>query len=148
MRWEPVLMRWWYVWCVRITLPWLPADDPAAYSRLWWLSARWSIHGDSGRVWGEEDFHSAPAVTADSHRTHCLTELFWGNKMNEWCFRPRFCTEAKLGQRQPGRMRWILLWIMPLVQDWSLDLLASNLACYHCTMAASSELITLYWLFW
>ena len=27
--------------------------------------------------------------------------------MNEWCFRPRFCTV--LGRRQPERMRWIFV---------------------------------------
>ena len=37
--------------------------------------------------------------------------------------RPRFCTvKAKLGRRQPGIMRWMLLWNMPLVQDRSLDI--------------------------
>ena len=57
--------------------------------------------------------------------------------MNEWCFRPWFCTfKAILGQGQPGLMRWILLWTMPPVQDRSLDLLTSSLARYHCTTDA------------
>ena len=55
----------------------------------------------------------------------------------EWCFRPRFCTcKAILGRRHPGLMRWILLGIMPLVQDRSLDLLISSPARYHCTTDA------------
>ena len=38
--------------------------------------------------------------------------------INDWCFRPRFCSVSR---RQLGRMRWILLWIMPLEQDRLLD---------------------------
>ena len=34
-------------------------------------------------------------------------------------------------------VRWILLWIMPLVQDWSIDLVISSPASYHCTTNAS-----------
>ena len=41
-----------------------------------------------------------------------------------------------LDRGQPGLMRWILLWIMPLVQDRLLDLLASSPAHYHCATAA------------
>ena len=60
------------------------------------------------------------------------------DKWNDWCFRPRFCNcKAILGWGQPGLMRWILLWIMPLVQDWSLNLLTSTPACYHCTTDAA-----------
>ena len=51
-------------------------------------------------------------------------------KMNEWWFRPQFCTI--LGRRQPGRMRWVLLGIMPLSQDRSHNLLASSPARYNC----------------
>ena len=37
-----------------------------------------------------------------------------------------FCTcKAILSRGQPGHMRWILLWILPLVQNRSLELLAS-----------------------
>ena len=53
---------------------------------------------------------------------------------NFGCFRPRFCTaKAIQGRGQPGLMRRILLRIMPLVQDGSLDLLTSSPARYHCT---------------
>ena len=56
---------------------------------------------------------------------------------NELCFRPRFCTcKAILRRGQPELMRWILLWIMLLVQDQSLDLLTSSPARYHCAMDA------------
>ena len=69
------------------------------------------------------------------------TTVLWLALKNEWCFRPRFCTvKAILGRRQPGRMRWILLWNMSLAQDRSLDLLASSPACYRCTMDAPSWL--------
>ena len=55
-------------------------------------------------------------------------------KWNEWRFRPQFCIhKAILGQGQHGLMRWILLWILPLVQDQSLGLLTSSPACYYCT---------------
>ena len=41
-------------------------------------------------------------------------------------------------------MRWMLLWIMPLVQDQSLGLLTSSPACYHCTTDAT-YLVTVLW---
>ena len=57
----------------------------------------------------------------------------WMDQMNEWCLRLRFCTvKAIMGRRQTGRMRWMLLWTMPLAQDRSLDLLASSPVRYHC----------------
>ena len=47
-------------------------------------------------------------------------------------FQPQFCTcKAKLGQGHPGLMRWILLWVMPLVQECSLILLISSPVRYH-----------------
>ena len=50
----------------------------------------------------------------------------------------RFCTvKAILGRKQPGRLRWILLWIMTLAHDRSLDLLTSSPPCHHCTTATS-----------
>ena len=62
----------------------------------------------------------------------CETQNNTGIRLNEWCFKPRFCTcKAILGRGQPGVMRWILLWIMPLVQDRSLDLLTSSPARYN-----------------
>ena len=64
-------------------------------------------------------------------------------KWNDWCFRPRFCTvKAILGQRQPGRIRGILSWIMPLAQDRSPDLLACSPARYHCTTDAPCHVET------
>ena len=56
-------------------------------------------------------------------------------KWNEWCFRPQL-SKTWLGLEQPGLMRWVLLWIMPQVQDWSIDLLTSNPWCYYCTTDA------------
>ena len=47
--------------------------------------------------------------------------------------------KAILSRRQPGQLRWILLWIMPLVQDGSLYLLASSTARYHCTVKKWNE---------
>ena len=47
--------------------------------------------------------------------------------------------KAILGQIKPGWIRLILLWIMPLAQDQSLDLLASSPALYHCTTDASTN---------
>ena len=58
-------------------------------------------------------------------------------KRNEWCFRLWFCTLKLCWAAGQSRLvRWILLWIMPLVQGRSLDLLTSSKACYHCTMDA------------
>ena len=54
---------------------------------------------------------------------HKLQQLKW---MNEWCFRPQSCTKAIMGWRQPGLMRWILVWIMPKMQDSLLDLLTGS----------------------
>ena len=63
--------------------------------------------------------------------------------MNDWCFRPRFCTcKAIQGQGKPGLMRWFWVWIMPMVQDWLLDLLISSPVCYHCTMDTRGGTIT------
>ena len=63
---------------------------------------------------------------------------------NEWCFRPRFCTcKAILDHGQPGLMKWILLRIMPLVQDWSLDLLTSSPAPYHGALLSVSTCLGL-----
>ena len=42
--------------------------------------------------------------------------------------------KALIGRGQYGLMRWNLLWIMPLVQDQSLNLLTSSPESYHCTM--------------
>ena len=47
---------------------------------------------------------------------------------------------AILGQGQPGLMRWILFWMMPLVQDLSLGLLTSSPTFYHCTTDAPCKL--------
>ena len=61
-------------------------------------------------------------------------------KWNDWCLRPGFCTcKAILGRGQPGLMVLILLWIVPLVQDRSLDLLTSSLARCHSTSDAPSQ---------
>ena len=59
---------------------------------------------------------------------------------NEWSLEPRSCTcKAILGRGQPGLMRWIFLWCMPLAQDRSFDLFTSNPARYHCTTDISHE---------
>ena len=60
----------------------------------------------------------------------------------KWCFRPRFCT-ASLYCRT-GRMRWILLWIMPVVQDRTLDLLISSPVRYHCAMDAPMQVYLIF----
>ena len=62
------------------------------------------------------------------------------HKMNDWCFRSWFSTvRAILGRRQPGRMRLILLWVMPLAQDRWLNLLTSSPTRCHCTTDASPK---------
>ena len=54
---------------------------------------------------------------------------------------PRICTcKAILGRRQPGPMRWILLWIMPLVQDQSSCVLFLFLISIHTLYFSSIHL--------
>ena len=56
--------------------------------------------------------------------SYCKKELV----MIGCCFRPRFCTyKATLGRGQIGLLRWIFVWILPLVQDRSLDMLTRSL---------------------
>ena len=66
------------------------------------------------------------------HSVNAHTFATFQENHNVWCFRPRFCT-CNTGPGQPGLMRLILLWIMPLVQDRSLDLLtnSSSLPLYY-----------------
>ena len=86
------------------------------------IVACWQLHAAQNIY---EDVHWKLAILY-LHEPHSLLgfdewgELIYWNKWNEWCFRPRFCTVMLYWARQPGQMRWILLWIMPLVQDWSL----------------------------
>ena len=52
----------------------------------------------------------------DYKMTPCPNKCHRRNKWNERCFRPRFRTcKAILVRGPPELMRWILLWIMPLV---------------------------------
>ena len=44
--------------------------------------------------------------------------------------------KAILGQGQPGLLRWILVWIMPQVQDWLVEQLICSPMRYHCATAA------------
>ena len=70
--------------------------------------------------------------------------MYWGHKsywVNANAMIGVFWTiilhcKAILGRGKPRLMRWILLWIMPQVQDRSLDLLACSPAHYHCTTDA------------
>ena len=62
-------------------------------------------------------------------------------------FRSRFCTCTPIGGRgQSGLMRWILLWLMPLLQDRSLDLLNQQSSAlpldnaYGCSLKWSLDL--------
>ena len=59
-------------------------------------------------------------------------------KNNEWMLFKAKILHCKdiLVQGQPGLIRLILLWIVPLEQDQSLDLLTSSPACYHCATDA------------
>ena len=63
-----------------------------------------------------------------------VMENEWMNKMSEWfVFKVTILhCEAILDWGQFGLMRWILVCIMPQVQDQSLDLLTSSHAHYHC----------------
>ena len=49
------------------------------------------------------------------HRGRC----WWDRTENKWCFRPWFCTVKLYWAGDIRWMRWILLWIMPLMQDQS-----------------------------
>ena len=78
-------------------------------------------------------------------QTICLWKSRWNvSKWNEWSFKPRFCTcNTILGKGQPGVLRWILLWIMSLMQHRALDLLSSSPACHHCTTDVPVEMLLL-----
>ena len=66
------------------------------------------------------------------------TQLIYISKPNDWCFRPWFCTVWLYWARDNmGEWDEFLLWIIPLAQDRSLDLLTSSPALYHCTTDAS-----------
>ena len=54
--------------------------------------------------------------------------------------------KAILGWRQAGLMRWILLWIEPLVQDQSLNLLICSPACYYCPPNTHTLSVNVNWL--
>ena len=49
--------------------------------------------------------------------------------------------KAILGREQTGIIRWISVWIMPQVQDRSMDLLTGSPALYHC---ATTSHVTVY----
>ena len=51
-------------------------------------------------------------------------------------------SKAILGLGQLELMRWNLVWIMPQVQAWSLDLLTCSPACYDCATVASAYLVS------
>ena len=47
-------------------------------------------------------------------QNECNEWMGFQTTMNEWCFRPHFCTaKVILGQWQPGPMRCIFAWIKP-----------------------------------
>ena len=72
-----------------------------------------------------------------------IFSYFTVSTMIAWCFRQRYCTaKAILDRRQPEPMRWILIWIMPLAQKRSLELLASSPSRYHCTTDAPYNIPT------
>ena len=53
-----------------------------------------------------------PRVIIKMQCVSCSASVF--RNENKWCFRPRFCTvKFILGRRQPGWMKWILLWTIP-----------------------------------
>ena len=56
--------------------------------------------------------------------------------------------EAILGQGQSRLMRWILVWIIPQVQDQSLNLLICSPVPYHCATAAPQYLGNIYLCQW
>ena len=64
--------------------------------------------------------------------------IWFGEKINEWMVLLAMTLHCKaiLGQGHLGLMRWNLVWMMPQVQDWSLDLLTCSPVRCHCTTAA------------
>ena len=58
----------------------------------------------------------------------------WNEWMNDWCYRPRFCT-VRLYWAGDNLGEWDWLRIMPLVQDQPLNPLTSS-PYYHCTTDA------------
>ena len=88
--------------------------DPALV-RLYWA-------GDNLGICDEFCYESFPCETCD-------------RKWNEWCMKvPILHCKAIMGRGQTGLMRCSLVWIMPQVQDWSLDQYTCSKACYHWTI--------------
>ena len=66
-----------------------------------------------------------------------------GNELKTMVFEATILhCKAMLGWQQYGVMRWILFWIMSMVQDRSLDLLTSSPTCNQC---ATDAIICTYW---
>ena len=134
-------MRWILLWIMPLTKDWsldLLASTTRYHfttnvSTIWeWKSdaksdtQKLQMHQEWGHRWkylvpsgiihqtktqyilGQRDLNSSFIVLSYQFTTFTPINA---NRMNEWCFRPRFCTvNSILGWRQPGRMRWILLY--------------------------------------
>ena len=66
------------------------------------------------------------------------------SKQKEWMVFQATILHCKviLGRGQPRPMSWVMIWIMPQVQDRSLDLLTWSPARFHCTTVASPHYIS------
>ena len=85
--------------------------------------------------WGRCSPHRCtPSQSAGSQSQHTARLSSWDPRSNEWINGVLGHDSALvwLYWGQPGLIRKILLWIMSLVLDWSLDLLTSSPAHYHC----------------
>ena len=86
------------------------------------------------------NYHSVALQNQDLQKRHLqlASSKDKSCSKNEWCFRPWFYTvKATWGWRQTDRMRWMLLWTMPLAQS-SKNVWQRRLKCRLCKTSAEA----------
>ena len=74
------------------------------------------------------------SVTMSCEWMHESVNQSINQSMHKWIVFQATILHCKVGWGQPGPMRWIWVRIMPVVQDWLLNLLTCSPECYHCAM--------------
>ena len=115
--------------CSRLLPDLLSTNGKRSSGSLWQLSNKYWFSAVSIGNGHQAALHMGPPAFS--------TKPVWRGWMNKCCFRLRICIcKAILGRGQPRLIGWILLWIMPMVQNQSLDPLTSSPVHYHCAKDA------------
>ena len=133
-------MKWNWMWWNGIECDEMELNG-MKWNWMWWNGIelnememnwmKWNWMGWSGIEWDE----------MECFRPYfCTKVILWRGLyewMNEWMvFLATFLDrEARLVRVQLVVMRWTLIWIMPLMQDRSLDLLTYSPSRYHCALS-------------